>query len=488
MTKIEIDLFLHLNCTEISREIFASARSLNITQYFEIHCIYLFVQLILKQDQLSKRTTCLKLCIDVSLSILTDRHTLLYILIALCSEDGSDGCTVCLYGSQCGAHTMNRSPCTVEIRLLTFASLSPSLPTQLLDELYKLKNWQSFKSVLIALHCIPIIRLKQTWTKLHAIYPNAYEEFQRLSRFNLINHDHHLLHNHNQPSIPCLSEFLNEIRARIAFKLNQVNYKPKLFAKPETLTDWLTCEVRNLENLLLMNQQLSPTDDKAADKDKIKKSNIIKKLLKSFNSKKKKIKQQQKQRELEANNQLNASGNHLQLNASSNHLQPNGQTQLRSNANSTNNLSSSHSLVKDHSIDYAQLKANLQLDDKDRVDDELILMKTVNSNNCLEEWKEIQMDLKIKLSKLRPEMENSILNEINKCLELHKSFVLNYRISNEQFSNSIQHQEANADEPPKASIIRRCLLQLVKLNSNSMQELMKISLALEPHEEEPPTN
>ena len=344
----------------------------------------------------------------------------------------------------------------------------------MLGELYKLKNWQSFKSVLIALHCIPIIRLKQAWTKLNAIYPNAYEEFQRLSRFNLINHDHHLLHNHNQPSIPCLSEFLNEIRARIAFKLNQVNYKPKLFAKPETLTDWLTCEVRNLENLLLMNQQLSPTDDKLADKDKIKKSNIIKKLLKSFNSKKKKIKQQQKQRELEANNQLN----------SVNLLQPNSRPALQSNANSTNNLASSNSLVKDHSIDYAQLKANLQLDDKDRVDDELILMKTVNSNNCLEEWKEIQMDLKIKLSKLKPEMENSILNEINKCLELHKSFVLNYRISNEQFSNSLQHQETNVEEP-KASIIRRCLLQLVKLNSNSMQELMKISLVLEPHEEEP---
>ena len=74
MTKIEIDLFLHLNCTEISREIFASARSLNITQYFEIHCIYLFVQLILKQDQLGKRTTCLKLCIDVSDRFF--RHTL----------------------------------------------------------------------------------------------------------------------------------------------------------------------------------------------------------------------------------------------------------------------------------------------------------------------------------------------------------------------------------------------------------------------------
>lgn len=82
--------------------------------------------------------------------------------------------------------------------------------------------------------------------KLNAIYPAVYEEFQRLSRFNLITHDHHLLHNHSQLSIPCLTELLNEIRARIAFKLNQLNCKPKLFNKPETLTDWLNCEVKNL--------------------------------------------------------------------------------------------------------------------------------------------------------------------------------------------------------------------------------------------------
>jgi len=390
LTKIEIDLFLHLNCTEISREIFAPTRSLNITQYFEIHCIYLFVQLILKQDQLSKRTTCLKLCID------------------------------------------------------------------LLGELYKLKNWQSFKSVLIALHCIPIIRLKQTWMKLNAIYPSAYEEFQKLSRFNLCNHDHHLLHNHNQLSIPCLSELLNEIRARIAFKLNQVNCKPKLFAKPETLTDWLTCEVRNLENLLIMNQAMSPTEDKRLDKDKMKKSNIIKKLLRSFNSKKKKMKQKTalaKQQEIDVD--------HLSVNNLS--------------KNNLNNLSTNPS-----SVDLNHLKT-VQLNEKDLVDDELILMKTINSNNCLEEWREIQMDLKIKLNKLKPEVENSILNEINKCLELHQTFVLNYKFSNSEFSDS--SQEKSNQEESKASIIRRCLLQLVKLNSNSMQELMKISLKVEPHED-----
>lgn len=333
---------------------------------------------------------------------------------------------------------------------------------QLLGELFKLKNWQSFKSVLIALHCIPIIRLKQTWMKLNAIYPHAYDEFQRLSKFNLMNHEHHLLHDHTQPSIPCLTELLNEIRARIAFKLNQVNCKPKLFAKPETLTDWLTCEVKNLENLLIMNQQISLNDDKHLEKAKIKKSNIIKKLLRSFNSKKKKIKQKA---EL-AKQKENGDHNHLQVNA----------------INSTNNLGSLNGKDNYSSIDLNKLRTNLQLDDKDRVDDELILMKTINSNNCLDEWREIQMDLKIKLNKMKPNVENSILNEINKCLELHQTLVLNYKFSNQEFCDSLQQQVTNQDES-NASIIRRCLLQLVKLNSNSMQELMKISIQLESTEE-----
>lgn len=295
---------------------------------------------------------------------------------------------------------------------------------------------------------------------MNAIYPAVYDEFKRLSKFNLMNHDHHLLHNHSQLSIPCLTELLNEIRARIAFKLNQVNYKPKLFAKPETLTDWLTCEVRNLENLLIMNQEMSPTDDKRLDKHKIKKSNIIKKLLRSFNSKKKKMKQKAAMAKLEIDD------HHLNVNS----------------ANSTNNLAS---LSSNHSsVDLNQLKNNLQLNEKDRVDDELILMKTVNSTNCLEEWREIQMDLKIKLNKLKPEIENSILNEINKCLELHQTFVLNYKFSNTEFSDStVQQSDATSQEESKASLIRRCLLQLVKLNSNSMQELMKISLQLESAEE-----
>lgn len=198
------------------------------------------------------------------------------------------------------------------------------------------------------------------------------------------------------------------------------------------------------------------TDSELINKNRIKKSNIIKKLLRSFNSKKKKMKQKQA---------------HL------NDQQDNHHNQL-TNKNSTNNLTSLNH--EDHSVDLNQSKTNLQLNDKDRVDDELILMKTVNSNNCLEVWREIQMDLKIKLNKLKPEVENSILNEINKCLELHQSFVLSYKRSNKEF---LDLKPEEASEETKASVIRRCLLQLVKLNSNSMQELMKISLQLESAEE-----
>lgn len=66
LTKIEIELFLQLNGTELSREIFAPNRNLNLSQFFEIHCIYFFVQLVLAEQQLLARVQCLRLCIEVS--------------------------------------------------------------------------------------------------------------------------------------------------------------------------------------------------------------------------------------------------------------------------------------------------------------------------------------------------------------------------------------------------------------------------------------
>lgn len=65
MTKIEQDLFLQLNPTELSRQLFTSSRSINLSQFFEMHCIYFFVQLILNESQLSSRVQCLLLCIEV---------------------------------------------------------------------------------------------------------------------------------------------------------------------------------------------------------------------------------------------------------------------------------------------------------------------------------------------------------------------------------------------------------------------------------------
>jgi hypothetical protein len=344
----------------------------------------------------------------------------------------------------------------------------------LLEELYTLRNWQSFNSLLIALHCIPIVRLRRSWISLRSMHPQAYERFGTLSAAAQMQTqaEPHLMHTHNQASIPCLSELLDEMRARVAFKLNRLdNRRPTVFGKPETLTDWLTSEVRDLETRLYENKRWQEAEQEARGKNR-KRSGIIKKILKSFVKRRKRV-QGPSSDELrsEALGSLGVFAHPTESNCSSNDLK--GLDHDQTNASIAVNSSGIGSLSSAHA---SSATIELLHTDEDVVDDELIMMKTLNSNQHLHEWREIQMDLKLKLNKLKPETENSLLNEISKCLRFHQQLACNYSFANETKGTN----DAHDSDHRTSLVIRKCLIAITNLKVNSMQENMQRSMQIEP--------
>ena len=337
--------------------------------------------------------------------------------------------------------------------------------------------------MLIALHCIPIVRLKKTWLELRYSHPKAYERFCAFTSAGHIQGQAlpHLQHSHHQASIPSLSELLDEMRARIAFKLNRLdNRRTAVFGKPETLTDWLTSEVRDLETRLHENQRWHEAE-KQARGQKRKRSGLLKKILKSFASRTKRVNSRPDDRReqtpgglakndssnpISANNSTNGSFRYGNGSVSGTTLDQSSKTYGSNGTSGISSMSSTHS---------SSAALELLHTDEDIVDDELILMKTVNSNQRLEEWREIQIDLKLKLNKLNPEKENTLLSEISKCLRFHQQLACNY-----EFESENGHIMADHEQERVSLVIRKCLVQLTRLNVNSMEQNMLISLQVEP--------
>lgn len=289
----------------------------------------------------------------------------------------------------------------------------------------------------------------------------------------------HLLHTHNQASIPCLSELMDEMRARVAFKLNRLDnghQRPTVFGKPETLTDWLTSEVRDLETRLFENQRWQEAEEEARGKNR-KRSGLIKKIVKSFMKRRKRENgpsaDKLRTEALDIRNNLSVSEQFSQSNHTSNHdlngLDPDQTSaSIAVNSSGIGTLSSAHA---------SSATIELLHTDEDVVDDELIMMKTANSNQRLEEWREIQMDLKLKLNKLKPEAENMLLNEISKCLRFHQQLACNYSFpSSPKAANNVELQEPDRTR----LVIRKCFVAITNLKVNSMQQNMQRSIQIEP--------